>query len=89
LKDFGLHVQVADPMADPEEVRHEYGIEMTRWEDLQPADAVLVAVAHSEYKKLCACEMKRLSRQNPVLIDVKGIYAPEQMQDAGIHFWRL
>ncbi|HEY0563980.1 MAG TPA: nucleotide sugar dehydrogenase, partial [Terriglobales bacterium] len=89
LREFGLEVQVHDPLADPDEVRHEYGIELTRYEDLKPADAVLVAVAHKEFRKLCPDCIKKLSRQNPVLVDVKCIYNPEQVREAGLHLWRL
>ncbi|GAC1658146.1 MAG: nucleotide sugar dehydrogenase [Acidobacteriaceae bacterium] len=89
LKEFGLQLQIHDPLADADEVRHEYGIEIMKYEDLKPADAVLVAVAHKQFKNLCACELKKLSKGNPVLVDVKGIYNPEQMREAGLHFWRL
>ncbi|MEO8725513.1 MAG: nucleotide sugar dehydrogenase [Acidobacteriaceae bacterium] len=89
LKDFGLTLQVHDPLADAAEVRHEYGIELTRWEDLKAADAVLVAVAHKEYKQLSTDEFKKMSKQNPVLVDVKGIYDPATFRAAGLHFWRL
>jgi len=49
LESYGLNVQVSDPVADPDEVKHEYGLTLTAHEDLQPADAVIVAVPHRQY----------------------------------------
>ncbi len=49
LQSFGLAVQVHDPLADPREVKHEYGIELMAMEALRPADAVIFAVAHEPF----------------------------------------
>ncbi|MES2168399.1 MAG: nucleotide sugar dehydrogenase, partial [Pseudomonadota bacterium] len=45
LESFGLNVQVSDPMADPADAMHEYGVKLIDSDSLQPADAVIVAVA--------------------------------------------
>jgi UDP-N-acetyl-D-glucosamine/UDP-N-acetyl-D-galactosamine dehydrogenase len=47
LHSYGLAVQVHDPLADPHEVKREYGLDLVSLEALQPADAVIFAVAHS------------------------------------------
>ena len=49
LESFGLQVQVHDPLADPEDAKHEYGLDhhRTRWV-CSPADAVILAVAHGQ-----------------------------------------
>src|SRR5581483_7932802 len=49
LESFGLQVQVHDPLASSEDARHEYGLTITALEALQPADAVILAVAHGSY----------------------------------------
>ncbi|MGE5771586.1 MAG: nucleotide sugar dehydrogenase, partial [Hyphomicrobiales bacterium] len=49
LQRVGVGVQVADPLASAEETAHEYGIKLTPFESLRPADAVLLAVAHKDY----------------------------------------
>lgn len=89
LREFGLTLQIHDPMADAAEVLEEYGLELTKWEDLQPANAVLVAVAHKQYRELSVDEIKGLAKERPVLIDVKAIYDPEKFRNNGMHFWRL
>jgi UDP-N-acetyl-D-galactosamine dehydrogenase len=89
LRDFGVPVQVHDPIADPEEAEREYGLQLSRWEDLQPAGAVVVAVAHRQYRALGPDELKRLMKTSPVLVDVKGLYDRDAMKRAGLRCWRL
>lgn len=49
LENAGIVVQVHDPMALPEDARHEYGITLVARDALKPADAVILAVAHDDY----------------------------------------
>ncbi|QQS14006.1 MAG: nucleotide sugar dehydrogenase [Rhodospirillales bacterium] len=49
LRNFGIAVQLHDPLADPAEVRHEYGLELMPLDAMSPADAVVAAVAHADY----------------------------------------
>ena len=49
LHSYGLPVQVHDPLADPHEVKREYGLELMAIDALQPADAVIFAVAHEPF----------------------------------------
>ena len=46
LEDFGITVQLHDPMADGDLLQEEYGLTLTPLDKLQPADAVVLAVAH-------------------------------------------
>ncbi len=49
LESFGIEVQVHDPLASAADARHEYGLTITELDELRPADAVILAVAHSGY----------------------------------------
>jgi UDP-N-acetyl-D-galactosamine dehydrogenase len=49
LKSFGLQVQVHDPLANPADAKHEYGLTITESDALRPADVVILAVAHASY----------------------------------------
>jgi len=80
LKDFGCQVAVYDPWASAEEVRHEYGLELLpdlhakgeasgNGGDFDGYDAVVLAVAHDEFKKL---NFTDYIKQNVVLFDIKG-----------------
>jgi UDP-N-acetyl-D-glucosamine/UDP-N-acetyl-D-galactosamine dehydrogenase len=85
----GVSVQVHDPMALPEETAREYGITLTPFESLRPADAVIVAVAHNEYVTggwpLIA---KLLKGGQGIVLDVKSRLDRSQ-KPKGVELWRL
>jgi UDP-N-acetyl-D-galactosamine dehydrogenase len=89
LEDYGVKVQVHDPLADPAEAEHEYGVRLTPLEKLEPAAAVVVAVAHLRYRDMSIGDLAGMMRGNPVLIDVKCIYERSELEQAGIRVWRL
>lgn len=73
LESFGVIVDVIDPEASPEEVKHEYGY------DLAPKpnpkyDAVILAVNHTEYENLPQSYFEELIDKDGVFVDLKGIY---------------
>jgi UDP-N-acetyl-D-galactosamine dehydrogenase len=88
LEEYGIGVQVHDPLADASEVEHEYGLKMSPFEELRPAAAVVVAVAHQQYREL-PLEAFRSLMSGRVLIDIKGIFDQKVVHAAGIRFWRL
>jgi len=89
LGDYGLKVQVCDPMADPAEARLAYGVTLKEPDKLQPAVAVIAAVAHDSYRGWTPAKFASLMVENPVLIDVKGAYDSRLMTAAGIRIWCL
>ncbi|MEN8424360.1 nucleotide sugar dehydrogenase [Acinetobacter junii] len=87
---WGAQVVVADPWADAEEVKHEYGIELGQVNAEHPVDALVVAVGHNEFRKLSAAELKSYVRSNqPVLADVKGLFDRISMTEQGFTVFRL
>ncbi len=89
LEEYGIQVQVCDPQADPHEAEHEYGVTLTPLNALKPAVAVVVAVAHAEFRALSVSDICHLTYGNPVLMDVKGIYDREELLKSGVQVWRL
>ena len=76
LKDFDCCVEIFDPWADKEEVKHEYGLELQDSKDfkLQEYAAVIVAVAHEEFKGLDFSH-----KGKTIVYDLKGILPKEQV----------
>jgi UDP-N-acetyl-D-galactosamine dehydrogenase len=72
LRSYGVKVDVVDPHADSEEVKHEYGFTLSKIS--KGYDGVIVAVNHKEYLKLDEKYFKSLISSKGVLVDVKGIY---------------
>lgn len=89
LQSFGLAVQVHDPLADADEVRLEYGIELMRLEALQPADAVIFAVAHDAFVQGgWLLVSKLLGKHGGIVLDVKSRLDRRQRPEH-IDLWRL
>jgi UDP-N-acetyl-D-galactosamine dehydrogenase len=88
LSASGIAVQVHDPMADPAHARREYGIELVKLEALQPADAVVLAVAHDAYKAGWPLIVPLLRDGKGVVVDVKARLDRSRIP-AGIALWRL
>jgi len=89
LREFGINVQVTDPLADRAEAMAEYGVELVAFDSLKPSSAVVAAVAHQAYKVLTIDQIRALMGKNPVVVDVKGIFDPKTLAQVGIKHWRL
>jgi UDP-N-acetyl-D-galactosamine dehydrogenase len=89
LERFGMRVQVADPLALAAETQHEYGVTLTPMETLAPADAVVFAVAHSDYIGAGWGLMARLLKGGQgTVLDVKS-KLDRATKPEGIDLWRL
>lgn len=89
LESFGLTVQVSDPMADPADAMHEYGVKLVDVDALQPADAVIMAVAHKTYIDAgWPLIQKLLIGERGLVLDVKMRLDRDSLPD-GIELWRL
>jgi UDP-N-acetyl-D-galactosamine dehydrogenase len=89
LRSYGINVQVHDSLAPPEEAWDEYGIRLTELNALQPADAVILAVAHGEYLSGGWPLVVSLIRNGKgVVLDVKA-KLDRTCKPEGIELWRL
>lgn len=92
LKEFGVAPVVVDPWAAADEAKREYGVDITKLEDVADADCIIVAVAHDCFRTLSLSDISKLYRQEikeKVLIDVKGLYDTEDAGEEGFLYWRL
>ncbi len=85
LKAFTVDVDVIDPHASNEEIKHEYNFELTDVAN-GPYHAIIVAVNHKEYLGLELDYFKSLMPDNGLLVDLKGIY--KNLEDK-INYWSL
>ncbi len=70
LEDYALQVTTFDPWADPEEVKHEYGLEVVNEIPQEKYDAIILTVAHKQFIDL---DLKNHLKENGIIYDVKGI----------------
>lgn len=93
LNSYDIEPIVVDPWANQRDAMHEYGVTLTDLKDVKDADCVIVAVAHNEFKQLSLNEIKKLYADCPdsekVLLDVKGLYSVDELNESGMKYWRL
>jgi UDP-N-acetyl-D-glucosamine/UDP-N-acetyl-D-galactosamine dehydrogenase len=89
LAAFGIDAVIHDPHADAAEAMHEYGIKMTKWEDIRNLDGLIVAVGHKVYKDMGQEKILSLVRHGGVVVDAKSMLKPAEMGERGIAYWSL
>ena len=93
LAEYGITPIISDPVADTNEAKHEYGLELDSMESIRDVDALVIAVAHDEFTELTMEKLDSFYKDVPnsqkVLIDVKGLYDRREYEKAGYIYWRL
>lgn len=89
LESYGANVIVHEPVADGVEAKHEYGVELTAWDDLPHAAAIVAAVAHKEFRNRPLSDFTDKLQEGGVLTDVKSLFDEAQLKAKGVTVWRL
>jgi UDP-N-acetyl-D-galactosamine dehydrogenase len=77
LKDYNCVVDVCDPWAAPEEAQLEYGISLVAQPDAGTYDAIVLAVAHQQFREMGEAEIRKLGAVTHVLYDLKYLLPAE------------
>lgn len=93
IKEFqtwGAQVVVCDPWADAEEVRQEYGVELSIIDAEHPVDSLVVAVGHNEFRHLSPEQLRSyVNNSKPVIADVKSLFNRDELTAQGFTVFRL
>ena len=93
LKEYEPKLYIADPLADPNEIKREYGYKLSELSAIHDVDCVVFAVAHDEYVKMGIKGIEPYFAEYPqsqrVIIDIKGILSKDEAQKKNIRYWRL
>jgi UDP-N-acetyl-D-galactosamine dehydrogenase len=91
LQGWGVTVVVADPWADAQEVKHEYGIELGDINVENPVDSLVIAVGHNEFRSLSPETLKSYctTHHQPVAADLKTLFDRHALANAGFTVFRL
>ncbi len=81
LSSYGAAVDVHDPWVDPDEAREEYGLDLEPDPGHGDYDAVIVAVAHSEFRELGSDGIRAFCKDNAVLYDIKYVLSQDDVDD--------
>ncbi|MDT8421858.1 MAG: nucleotide sugar dehydrogenase [Desulfuromonadales bacterium] len=92
LQDYGVDVLVHDPHACPDETRDEYGLELVEIEQIDPVDAVVLAVSHRRFAEINPQRLRTLCCNGNgcgVVIDVKNVLSRGDVEAEGLRYWSL
>jgi UDP-N-acetyl-D-galactosamine dehydrogenase len=91
LREYGANVLIHDSMADPEEARHEYGLNLVGLEEFTELDGLILAVPHEEYMAFSAETIAGLFRdpKQGVVMDIKSLFDRSSLEALGLELWRL
>jgi UDP-N-acetyl-D-galactosamine dehydrogenase len=79
LQKYGAKVDVCDPWADPDEAEHEYGLRPVKKAKDGTYDAVVMGVAHDEFRKMGIAKVRKLGRKTHVLYDIKYVFKTDEV----------
>lgn len=90
LREYGIEPVISDPVANSDEAKRLYGVQFVNKNEIKNMDAVVLAVAHEEFRNLNKKDLDSLyGTGKKVLIDVKGLLKREEYEAAGYSYWRL
>lgn len=90
LREYNIEPVIADPEADAEEAKRLYGIEFAVIDSIRDMDAVILAVAHKEFRSYTMTDIdKFFGEGRKVLLDIKGLLDRKEYETAGYKYWRL
>jgi len=92
LQEYGIEVIICDPLADKDEVKHEYGLLLTKYSPAIKVDAIVFAVNHADHKRQFTADVIKghfAKKSTPVVIDLKGMFDKNDMARLKALYWRL
>jgi UDP-N-acetyl-D-glucosamine/UDP-N-acetyl-D-galactosamine dehydrogenase len=89
LETYGCEIKVSDPFVDKDEARDKFKIDLLDLDKISKCDAIIIAVAHDEYKGIAKEQWQKMFNSKGVFIDMKSIYTKGYFTDSGINHWRL
>lgn len=92
LREYGIEPLIVDETADREEAKRLYGVELCSRSAVQDVDALVIAVAHTEFSGLTHADIEKFfnpANEKKVLVDVKGILDRKKWENDGCLYWRL
>ena len=90
LREYGITPVIADPAADAEEAERLYGIRFVGTDEIRDMDAVVIAVAHEQFRSLSMDRIGAMFGEGTkVLLDLKGLLNRAAYESAGYSYWRL
>ncbi len=90
LREYGIDPIIVDDVADKEEAKKLYNVDIVPMEKLEQVDVVAVCVQHDIFKGMARGEIDQFfAGDKKILFDLKGMYNRKEYENAGYIYWRL
>jgi len=92
LEEYGVEVMGFDPLLDANDCEGEFNIKLlNNLEEVKKVkmDCIILAVAHSSFRRLSLADLKEMQNNNPILIDVRGVFDTEEAKEIGFYYKTL
>lgn len=92
LQEYGIEPKITDEAADADEAERLYGVKFVDMAEIKEMDAVVLAVAHDEFKALSKADLDKLFKtgnNKKVLVDIKGLLNRKDFETEDYLYWRL
>jgi len=89
LETYGIEVLAHDPKAEQAEAMRLLGVSLHKMDEMNNLDALIIAVAHEEYRQKSIETFIKMLAPGGCLIDVKSFLDIDQIKKTDINFWRL
>jgi UDP-N-acetyl-D-galactosamine dehydrogenase len=89
LISYGCQIDIVDPYANPNEIKELFDLDLMDFDKLINYSAIVLCVAHDEFKSISIKEWKKMINKKGVLIDVKSLYPKDFFKEIKISHWRL
>ena len=89
LEHYKCQTVITDELANYDEAKNEYGIDLVELDSIHGYNAAIIAVGHETYANFTLDDWQRILKENGVVIDVKSLYDKDTFSGTGIRHWRL
>jgi UDP-N-acetyl-D-glucosamine/UDP-N-acetyl-D-galactosamine dehydrogenase len=90
LIEFGIDPKIYDPLANLDDVKTEYGLDLCPVGELPKADVLIVSVAHDIFKNMDYSSLFTYTKGKGSLVaDIKHIYNTKKVKEIGLNYWSL
>ena len=93
LNEYGITPLVCDPVADAEDAKRLYGVDLVPLSEFKDLDCLIIAVAHKEFKTITNDDLAEMFKDKPcngkIIVDVKGVLNKNELTELGFQYWRL
>ncbi len=89
LNDYDINPIVVDPVADVNDVKNFYNIELDTMDKLNKLDLLIIATSHDVFKDISIEQFDKMFKDKKIIVDVKGILDKNVYESNGYTYWRL